>query len=516
MSTKKNDKYCWECFKGKTSLSCSECLRSFHNNGKCISKYDWAIADGKFMCPVCFEAQQLEQRDKQRDLDMLPVIIDKVWNNESFVSIMDILKDGIYPGADSTDVIVNPISLTSIRDNIMKYRSFDEFLADIHWIHHNCMILYSKNDVRTEMAALLGNNFKEEIDSLQSCFECYMNALNHPNDWFTMVCEEPHLIVWSKVRGYPYWPGKIMCVDVNDIYVNFFGEHENVIVSSEKCFLYSDTNPVQPGYTSEPYNLALKEAQQYLNNIQEKFGAYHLVTVKTPLNAKLIDKYIVDFVPGIVRHREAKRLNATKRKTISMLIESNDDFDMPNPKRSRGNEAETPGPSTLNHNNSSAHVLSIKRENENNDYTEPMLQMVSNESIRYLIDNGMNVNISPQSSMSTSQETLKNSLENILNVVQLNAKLMEDLKKSEQRLETEIKSYQTEINNLKQAHRIELAGIRAGHEQQLQKLNKKWVERSKNRLGKFSENIMRLVGDQQREAIKNIDDDDDLDQIAVE
>ncbi|XP_031639232.1 uncharacterized protein LOC116351288 [Contarinia nasturtii] len=118
MDSKKHNKYCWVCCGKETSLSCSKCLRVFHE--KCIEKYDWVIVGNKFRCWVCFKAQQHYQKDKQSELDMLPVVIDQVWNDKQFESIKDILRDGIYPGA-SSGVIVNPISLTSISDNIKAY-----------------------------------------------------------------------------------------------------------------------------------------------------------------------------------------------------------------------------------------------------------------------------------------------------------------------------------------------------------------------------------------------------------
>ncbi|XP_031639274.1 protein kinase C-binding protein 1-like [Contarinia nasturtii] len=353
MAAKQHDNYCWVCCRKQPSVLCSKCERSFHSKCSRMKDDQKMFADGEWVCSMCFKAHQSDQKDNQSELDMLPVIIDQVWKDESFESIKDILKDGIYPGA-STGVIVNPISLTSISDNIKAYRTFDEFLADIHWIHHNCRILYTKKDPKTNAAALLVNFFNEEIHSVQSCCaECYMNALNHPNDWFTMVCDEAHLLVWASVKGYPYWPGKLMYANLaKDIcYVRFFGKHDNAEVSHRNCYLYSEKNPGQPGYTSVPYNLAVKEAKKYLNNVKQKFGAYNLATSKTLLNITKIDKYIVDFIPGIVRHREAKRLNHAKRKIDDKnLVPSGDDIATPSSKKVRVAEdvqGEAPGPSII-------------------------------------------------------------------------------------------------------------------------------------------------------------------------
>lgn len=40
-------------------------------------------------------------------------------------------------------VIVKPMDLTMIMKNIAAYQNFEQFLADVEWMVHNCMVLYS-------------------------------------------------------------------------------------------------------------------------------------------------------------------------------------------------------------------------------------------------------------------------------------------------------------------------------------------------------------------------------------
>lgn len=42
-----------------------------------------------------------------------------------------------------SDVIVNPIDLSKIKDKAESYVSLDEFLIDIEWVVHNCQILFT-------------------------------------------------------------------------------------------------------------------------------------------------------------------------------------------------------------------------------------------------------------------------------------------------------------------------------------------------------------------------------------
>lgn len=87
---------------------------------------------------------------------------------------------------------------------------------------------------------------KELIYSIQLCQECYMNAINCPSEWFTMVCKQPHLLVWAKQKSYPYWPAKLMSVnqDKGTVDVRFFGDqHSRAILTAKDCLMYSRKNP---------------------------------------------------------------------------------------------------------------------------------------------------------------------------------------------------------------------------------------------------------------------------------
>jgi hypothetical protein len=50
----------------------------------------------------------------------------------------------------------------------------------------------------------------------------------------------PHLLVWAKMTGFPYWPGKAMRVNNdNNVDVRFFGAHDKAWLPSKDVFLYS-------------------------------------------------------------------------------------------------------------------------------------------------------------------------------------------------------------------------------------------------------------------------------------
>lgn len=98
-----------------------------------------------------------------------------------------------------------------------------------------------------------------EIKSVKKCLECYSNANKYPNDWCTMVCSKVHPVIWGKVIGYKYWPGKAYSANQQSVSVRFFGDRTEADIAITNCFLYSAKNPSsKPVKSSETYKRALK------------------------------------------------------------------------------------------------------------------------------------------------------------------------------------------------------------------------------------------------------------------
>ena len=38
--------------------------------------------------------------------------------------------------------------------------------------------------------------------------------------------QKPHLLVWAKLKGFPYWPAKVIRSNADSIDVRFFGAHD--------------------------------------------------------------------------------------------------------------------------------------------------------------------------------------------------------------------------------------------------------------------------------------------------
>ena len=85
---------------------------------------------------------------------------------------------------------------------------------------------------------------KEEIYSIRMCAECY--TAQSQNHRFDVVCTQPHLVVWAKQKGYPYWPAKLMSVNAatKTVEVRYFGDkYYRAVIPLRDCYLYSAEQP---------------------------------------------------------------------------------------------------------------------------------------------------------------------------------------------------------------------------------------------------------------------------------
>lgn len=42
---------------------------------------------------------------------------------------------------------------------------------------------------------------KQEMQEIEKCPSCYLNANTKKNSWFIEVCPKPHILVWAKLKG---------------------------------------------------------------------------------------------------------------------------------------------------------------------------------------------------------------------------------------------------------------------------------------------------------------------------
>ncbi|XP_031637991.1 uncharacterized protein LOC116350359 isoform X2 [Contarinia nasturtii] len=277
------DLLCWHCDEDAATLKCGYCNRSFHRN--CEINSDAVIEEDNWRCSVCFAID--EKNDKENELKMLPVLMNKIWKEKS----LNLLKKPI-PWGDCSKSITNAIDLIQIKEKIDEYTSFAEFQSDISWIRHNSVLLYTDDHEITNAARVLSKLVEDEITDIKNCSECYENAVKYPKRWFTMVCSKLHIVVWAKLPGFTHWPSKVMAINDQQISIDFFGDHTQAKVPAKSCYLYSNKSPKPPRTTSKTYLSALEECNAYIQNVRNKCGSYKLAETKTIFDPASYEDYI--------------------------------------------------------------------------------------------------------------------------------------------------------------------------------------------------------------------------------
>ena len=83
------------------------------------------------------------------------------------------------------------------------------------------------------------------MQEIEICPDCYRNSHTQKDTWFVLACRIPHLLVWAKLKGFPFWPGKAMRSNsYHSVDVRFFGAHEQAWIPTKDVFLYSLEPPV--------------------------------------------------------------------------------------------------------------------------------------------------------------------------------------------------------------------------------------------------------------------------------
>uniref|UniRef100_A0A8C7UA07 Zinc finger MYND-type containing 11 n=1 Tax=Oncorhynchus mykiss TaxID=8022 RepID=A0A8C7UA07_ONCMY len=133
-------------------------------------------------------------------------------------------------------LIHTSLDVTNIQENLTegKYKSFDEFKADAQLIVHNTAILFGVHSDQAEIARLLYSDTCHELNELMLCKNCFYLSNARPDNWFCYPCTPNHEVVWAKMKGFGYWPAKILQREDNQVDVRFFGhQHQRAWIPAD-------------------------------------------------------------------------------------------------------------------------------------------------------------------------------------------------------------------------------------------------------------------------------------------
>ncbi|KAH8306140.1 hypothetical protein KR018_002381 [Drosophila ironensis] len=311
------DPFCWKCRQCGHLEACSKCLRSFHTY--CVRPATTKF-DSDWKCPECQLIESAPKRPRRNDVttDVLSQLLSFALERMKHVRGAHKLRSPqeVFP-LTYKKYFVNPVSFDSLAKSIRSgaFQSTDEFLGEVKWIQHNALIL-EFGDAKVEQASkAVVKVCRQEANEIETCPECYLNA-NSSDEWFVKVCRHPHLLLWAKLKGFPYWPAKAMgSTNTSLVNVRFFGKHDRAFVPVKDCFLYSAQNPNTQTSRRSARDLAdcIHEVEVHIEHIKRKIGAFNYAPFRTAYDPLEEQQQLEQMMPGVYAaiDRELEPANKT-------------------------------------------------------------------------------------------------------------------------------------------------------------------------------------------------------------
>ncbi|XP_070585537.1 zinc finger MYND domain-containing protein 11 isoform X6 [Erythrolamprus reginae] len=219
--TETHDWYCFECHLPGEVLICDLCFRVYHS--KCLSdEFRLRDSSSHWQCPVCRSIKK-KNTSKQEMSTYLRFIVSRM--KERAIDLNKKGKDNKHPMYRR--LVHTAVDVPTIQEKVNegKYRSYEEFKADAQLLLHNTVIFYGVDSEQADIARMLYKDTCHELDELQLCKNCFYLSNARPDNWFCYPCIPNHELVWAKMKGFGFWPAKVMQKEDNQVDVRFFGHH---------------------------------------------------------------------------------------------------------------------------------------------------------------------------------------------------------------------------------------------------------------------------------------------------
>uniref|UniRef100_A0A4W4GDZ7 Zinc finger, MYND-type containing 11 n=1 Tax=Electrophorus electricus TaxID=8005 RepID=A0A4W4GDZ7_ELEEL len=225
-----HDWYCFECHLPGDVLECDSCFRVYHL--RCLTEeHRPRDTTSHWQCAIC-RGSKRKNFNKQEMTTYLRFILARM--KERAIDLHKKGKETKQPMYRR--LIHSPLDVDNIQENISdgKYKSFEEFKADAQLIVHNTAILHGAHSDQTEIAKLLYNDTCHELNELLLCRNCFHLSNARPDNWFCYPCVPSHELVWARMKGFGYWPAKVMQREGSQVDVRFFGhQHQRAWIPSD-------------------------------------------------------------------------------------------------------------------------------------------------------------------------------------------------------------------------------------------------------------------------------------------
>nr|XP_033787466.1 zinc finger MYND domain-containing protein 11 isoform X2 [Geotrypetes seraphini] len=228
--TETHDWYCFECHLPGEVLICDLCFRVYHS--KCLSdEFRLRDSGSHWQCPIC-KSMKKKSSNKQEMGKYLRFIVSRM--KERAIELNKKGKESKHPMYRRLVHSAMDISIIQEKVNEGKYKSYEEFKADAQLLLHNTIIFYGVDSEQADVAKMLYTDTCHELDELQLCKNCFYLSNSRPDNWFCYPCIPNHELVWAKMKGFGFWPAKVMQKEDNQVDVRFFGhQHQRAWIPSE-------------------------------------------------------------------------------------------------------------------------------------------------------------------------------------------------------------------------------------------------------------------------------------------
>ncbi|XP_035780883.1 mucin-5AC-like isoform X2 [Anopheles albimanus] len=355
-----SDRFCWKCRKSDSGMiACSSCPRSYH--ATCAR---FMIHSPIWRCAECVKMVSARSAPISTDKlhQCLELAIDRIISHPACGSeLFNPLQKDVLPGY--SDYVSYHMDLTVLRDRIVakEYSTLEGFLSDLSWILHN-MLIYAQsgtnNNKMIKLAREICKQGRQQVEDIEYCSECYTNMTFH-NNWFELACSKPHLLVWAKMKGYPYWPAKLFTHTRNNnlqMQVLFFGKHDRGSrITSKDCYLFSEQFPKQKPTKDKDWDYSMIEAKAHIEQLIERFGSFHYAEHLATLDVTRIEEHTRAMIPGAF----GAARNAIIRQGVSAATKTGDSEVAAATTTAQNHDTSTPGKNKITMKISKNSVVSI-------------------------------------------------------------------------------------------------------------------------------------------------------------
>ncbi|CAG2054712.1 unnamed protein product [Timema podura] len=321
----RKDKFCWKCHKEeKEVLSCELCPRSYHL--KCVLLRE--RPQEAWVCPECVLVTHADDEASRSTNMRMMTLKEQRKILQNVVKMMKDVKlaDNFFEHVNTTEFpdylqfIVKPMCISTLEEMVdnREITSTQGLFAETKWIHHNCVVYNGLNAGLTGVAKALKKICRDECIKIEICPECFLHTCRHGAKGFIRVCKRPHVPVWARMTGFPFWPAKAMGMKDGGVQVFFFADHNRAVVPSSEVFLYSQDIPFPNQRNSRKQRLedAVEEMKQHLNQLMKKEYTLKLAPCQTPYDPNRDEEHRRMMLPNYVEWVPQKRSRTNMTDTM--------------------------------------------------------------------------------------------------------------------------------------------------------------------------------------------------------